>query len=288
VALMAVRVSPITDADIRRVGEFLNENLNKKLSAAQWARSLDVPWSVDSPNSGFMLLDGDTIVGAHLAFYSERMIEGRRERFCNLGAWCVQPDYRFHSLRLLKALLAQEGYTFTDLSPSGNVIGVNEKLGFRSLDTSTACLPNLPLPSWPGRNVISSDPALIERTLSGDELRLYRDHADTGAARHLVLIRGDEWCYVVFRKDRRKKLPLFASMLHVSNPSLFRRMAGPLGRHLLARHGAVATLVEDRIVEQPPQLAIHVPSDRRRMFRSPRLEPAQIDYLYSELTCVAW
>ena len=65
-------------------------------------------------------------------------------------------------------------------------------------------------------------------------------------------------------------------------------MAGPLGRHLLVRHGAVATLVEDRIVEQPPQLAIHVPSDRRRMFRSPRLEPAQIDYLYSELTCVAW
>ena len=61
-----------------------------------------------------------------------------------------------------------------------------------------------------------------------------------------------------------------------------------LGRHLLVRHGAVATLVEDRIVEQPPQLAIHVPSDRRRMFRSPRLEPAQIDYLYSELTCVAW
>ncbi|HEX2416416.1 MAG TPA: hypothetical protein VHJ37_14490 [Thermoleophilaceae bacterium] len=285
---MAVRVSPITDTDIRRVGEFLNENLNKKLSANQWARSLDVPWSVDSPNSGFMLLDGDTIVGAHLAFYSERMIEGRRERFCNLGAWCVQPDYRFHSLRLLKALLAQEGYTFTDLSPSGNVIGVNEKLGFRSLDTSTAWLPNLPLPSWPGRNVISSDPALIERTLSGDELQLYRDHADTGAARHLVLIRGDEWCYVVFRKDRRKKLPLFASMLHVSHPSLFRRMAGPLGRHLLLRHGALATLVEDRIVEQPPQLAIHVPSGRRRMFRSPRLEPAQIDYLYSELTCVAW
>ena len=32
-------------------------------------------------------------------------------------------EHRFHSLRLLKALLAQDGYHFTDLSPSGNVAG---------------------------------------------------------------------------------------------------------------------------------------------------------------------
>ena len=285
---MAVRVSPITDVDAPRVGEFLNESLNKRLSADHWARAINVPWTVDRPNSGFILLNDDVIVGAHLAFYSERVIEGRRERFCNLGAWCVLPEYRFHSLRLLKALLAQEGYTFTDLSPTGNVVGVNEKLGFRSLDTSTVCLLNLPWPSVPGRVAISSDPAVIEATLRGEELRLYRDHAATGGAKHLVLRQGDESCYVVFRKERRKKLRLFASILHVSNPDLFRRMARPLGRHLLARHGALATLVEERIVERPLGLAMRVPLERRRMFRSPGLEPAQIDYLYSELTCVAW
>ena len=59
------------------------------------------------------------------------MIDGRVERFCNLGAWCVLPEHRFHALRLLKALLAQDGYHFTDLSPSGNVVGLNERLGFR-------------------------------------------------------------------------------------------------------------------------------------------------------------
>ena len=104
-----------------------------------------------------MLLDGDTIVGAHLAFYSERMIEDRRERFCNLGAWCVQPDYRFHSLRLLKALLAQEGYTFTDLSPSGNVIGVNEKLASaRSTRPRRACPTFRSLPGRPQRDQLGA------------------------------------------------------------------------------------------------------------------------------------
>ena len=101
------------------------------------------------------------------------------------------------------------------------------------------------------RRVVSSDPELIERTLTGHDLELYRDHAGTAAARHLVLIKDDEWCYVIFRKDRRKKLRLFASVLYVSNPTLFYEMGRQFARHLLIHHGAVATLAEDRIVGTP-------------------------------------
>ena len=103
-----------------------------------------------------------------------------------------------------------------------------------------------------------------------------------------MLIRGEEWCYVVFRKDRRKNLPLFASILHVSHPDVFRRLARPFGRHLLLRHGAAASLTEQRVVEHRPRWSYGLRSPRQKMFRSARLEPAQIDYLYSELVCVAW
>jgi hypothetical protein len=281
----AVELRPIGPRDVPAVAEFLHAHLNERVSAEAWARAVDVPWHVEAPNAGFMLLDGDAVVGAHLAFYSERTVDGRPERFCNLGAWCVLPDHRFHALRLLKALLAQDGYHFTDLSPSGSVVGLNERLGFRFLDTTTTVVPNLP---WPGRGRISCDPALIERTLTGAELQLYRDHARAAAARHVLLMRGGEWCYVIFRKDRRKGLPLFASILHVSNPELFRAMARPLARHLLLRHGAAATLIERAVVEHRPRLSLTVESPRRKMFRSPSLEPAQIDYLYSELVCLSW
>lgn len=285
---MGAAVQPINDQDAARVGAFLHSHLNPRVPADHWARSMRVPWSVDRPNAGFMLVDDGAVVGAHLAFYSEREIDGRRERFCNLGAWCVLPAHRVDGLRLLKALLAQDGYHFTDLSPSGNVIALNRRLRFRELDTSTALVPNLPWPSWPGRTRISTDPALIERTLTGRDLELYRDHADTRAARHLVLIRGREWCYVIIRKDRRKGLPIFASVLHVSDPELFRRLAAPFGRHLLFRHRAAVTLAEERVVARRPRLSVGLRSPRCRMFRSPTLEPAQIDYLYSELVCVAW
>jgi hypothetical protein len=285
---MAIELLPIMPADAQRVGRFLNLNLNEKVPAAAWAAAVEVPWQVEQPNAGFMLVDGGEIVGVHLAFYADREIDGRLERFCNLGAWCVLEEHRFHSLRLLKALLAQEGYHFTDLSPSGNVIKLNERLHFKTLDTSAAIVPNLPWPSLPRRTVVSSDPAVLERSLAGHSLELYRDHRRAAAARHVVLKRGDEWCYVVFRRDRRKGLPLFASILHVSDPELFRRLSGPFFRHLLLRHGVLATLAEYRVVGHRPRLGRELGNPRRKMFQSDSLEPAQIDYFYSELVCVAW
>jgi hypothetical protein len=287
-AVQAVQVRPITDADVGRVADFLHAQLNSRISPDHWADAIAVPWEVESPNAGFMLLDDDAVVGVQLAFYSERTIDERRERFCNLGAWCVLPEYRFHALRLLRSVLNQEGYHFTDLSPSGNVVKVNERLHFSFLDTTTALVPNLPWLTRPRRDVISSHAKLIEATLTGRDLDLYRDHAATGAARHLVLIRGDEWCYVIFRKDRRKRLPFFATLLHVSNPVLLRAMARTLERHLLIHHRALATLAEERIVGQLPGPRFLLRSPRRKMFRSPSLSPAQVDYLYSELVCVAW
>ena len=282
-----VQVKAIDAADVQRVAEFLHVHLNARVTQDAWARAMEASWGVDKPNSGFMLLHGDSVVGAHLAFYSEREIGGVPERICNLGAWCVLPEHRFHGLRLLRALLAQEGYSFTDLSPSGSVIPLNARLGFDRLDTTTRLVPNLPWPGRPGRPLISADPELLARTLTGPDLRLYRDHAQTGAARHLVLIRDGEWCYVIFRKDRRKGLPLFASILYVSDPGLLREMARPLARYLI-RHGALVTLAEERIVGYWPPPSLRLRSGRPRMFRSARLEAAQVDYLYSELVCVPW
>lgn len=285
---MALTVSPITAPDVPRVAELLCAHLNSRLSVADWARSVTTPWKVDAPNHGFMLEAGQAVVGAYVAFYSEQRIGGRLEHLCNLGPWCVLPEYRFHGPRLLKALLAQPGYSFTDLSPSGSVVAINRRLEFEFLDTTTALVPNLPWPSWPGRTVISSDPAVLKSTLTGHDLELYGDHERARAARHVVVVQGDQHCYVVFRKDRRKRLPGLASFLHVGNPDLFRRAARPLSRHLLVRHRVLMSMAELRVVGHRPRPSLMLPKPRRKMFRSPHLAPHQIKYLYSELACVAW
>lgn len=284
------RLRPITGDDLLPVGRFLEAHLNASVPAERWAAALCVPWAVDAPNHGFMLVDGDEIVGAHLAFYADRVVAGRPVRVCNLGAWCVLPSHRLHGLKLLKALLAQDDCEFTDFTPSGNVVPLNRRLGFRELDVATALVPNLPWPAWPGRIRLSADPAVLARTLSGAERRLHRDHRGAAGAHHVVLMRGDECCYVVFRTERRKGLPLFARVLHVGDRERFWRMWRRLSRHLLLHHGAVATFMEERIVGRPTRSALRVPGPRPRprMFRGPVLRPDDVDYFYSELVCLAW
>lgn len=283
--MVRAKTQPIYPGDVENVGEFLHLHLNHSLSPAEWAASIRAPWRAEAPNHGFMLVEADAIVGVYLAFYSTRRMAEREERFCNLAAWCVLPQYRLYSLLLLRALLAQKGCHFTDLSPSGNTVPVNERLKFQHLDTTTALVPNLP---WPSRARIVSDAGALEAMLRPQELEIFRDHEHARAAYHLVLVEGNAHCYVIYRRDRRKRLPLFASILYVSNPPLFRKLARRFGSHLLFHHGVLATLAELRVVGGQPAGSILLRKARPKMYKSDTLQPGEVDYLYSELTCVAW
>ncbi|MBA2954227.1 hypothetical protein GON03_07830 [Nocardioides sp. MAH-18] len=227
------------------------------------------------------------MVGVHLAFYSQRLVDGVVEDFCNLGAWCVLEPHRSHGIRMLRALLAQPGYTFTDLSPSGAVVPLNQRLRFSSLDTETVLVPARPLP-WPRRTKVIHDPAVIESRLTGMDKVIFDDHRGATAARHLLLQRGDRECYVIFRHDRRKNVPAFASILHASDRELLSQSMTELSRHLLVRHGVLCVLGELRVIGPRPSFSLRLKRPRPKMFRSTRVGADAIDYLYSELTCVAW
>jgi hypothetical protein len=278
----------ITEADIPAVAAFLNSDLNPRVSAEAWAAAMASSWSAPAPNHGYFLRAEGEVVGAYLAFYSERLVGRETERFCNLGAWCVRPDYRFQSFRLLQALLKQTDYSFTDFSPSGNVIPLNTKLGFEFLDTSTALIPNLPWPTIPGRTTITSDPDLIGARLSGPEREIFEDHRTAAAAIHLLVSTKSGSCYVILRRDRRKGLPLFASLLYASNPALLAAAIRPLTRFLLLRRRIPITLIEDRVLGRNLGWFNSPRFERRKMYKSSRLGPQQIDNLYSELVCVPW
>lgn len=282
------RVAPIGAEQLPEVGDFLHRHLNRRVPPERWAQMAVPTWQVDAPNHGFVLRRDDEVVGAYLAFYSDREIRGRTERFCNLAAWCVREEHRADGVRLLRALLRQKGYHFTDLSPSGNVVAINERLGFARLDTTTALVPNTRWPVASRGARIVSDPDEVASLLSGRDLEVFSDHRDAVAARQLLVVAGRSVCHVVVRKDRRKRLPLFASVLHVSDLDVFRAHDAMVFRHLLVRHGAVATLAEKRVLGYIPPFSRVLSSPRPKMYRSATLGPDDIDYLYSELTCVAW
>ena len=94
---------------------------------------------------------------------------------------------------------------------------------------------------------------------------------------------------MIFRKDWRQGLPVFATVLYASDPELLTELMRPFGRHLLLRHGLAVTLLERAVVPSRPRLSFAIRDNPHvKMFRSPTLEAAQVDYLYSELVCVSW
>jgi hypothetical protein len=281
---MTVLVRPITDHDLDTVARFLHVHHDSKVPVESFRRSFAAHHSATRPNSGVMLVDGD-VVGVYLAYYSDRVIDGRVHRICNLGTWFVLPSYRRHSLKMAKAILTQEGFHFLDLSPTATVAALNRRLGFEYLDDRAVVLPALPWPWRPAQ--ISSDPLVIQQTLSGEELQRYNDHRDAPAAHHVVLRDRDAVCYVVLRIVRRKKLPV-AIVVHASRPEMLRRMIHPFVGFGLLRHRVVAVVVELRWLDGK----IPGGSIQRRlhpkMFRSPTLGPKDIDYFYSELLYLTW
>lgn len=279
---------PIEADDAAAVASFLHANLNQGVPAGTWLTLLSPPWQGDAPNHGFQLVTPAGIVGAYVAVYSERVLRGESRRFCNLAAFCVLPDFRADSLRLIRALLRQPGFDFTDLSPSGNVVALDERLGFVHLDTATRIAPNLP--AFGRRAVrVSSDPALVAATLRGADTATYRDHRDAPASRHIVVIEDGAYAYLIVRRDRRKGLPLFATPIHAGgDTALLRRHWARVGAHLLVRHRLPLTLAEHRTLGFRPRLGVDQRSPRPKMFRSRDLEAGDIDYLYSELTLLEW
>ena len=271
-----------------RVGLFLHDNLNARLSGSMWASAIRQPWDSPVANHGFMLISHEgSLLGVALAFYSARVIDGQPRRFCNLGALCVLPMARVHTFRLIRAALRQPNLEFTDLSPSGSVVDLNSRLGFSRLHTSTYLVPNIPRPRRRSLKLLWQHDD-IEREICKSERPNFIAHRTATAAHHLLLIDGDEQCYIIFRRDRRKSLPIFASILYVSNPELYRRAEGIVSTHLLRRHRIPLTLVESRITRNVPRLGVRVVQSRTKMFKSSVLTEDQIDYLYSELMCVPW
>lgn len=281
----SIQVCPIQGEHVTAVSAFLQANLNPDIEPRRWERLMEPPWGAVGPNRGFQLLHDGDVVGVYLAVYSTH--DDGKIRVCNLAAFCVAPDYRQHSLRLIRALTRQKDWVITDLSPSGVVPDLNSRLGFEHFDVSTRLVVNRP--ALRRRATMISDPASVLEILQGDDRRVYLDHRDAPASRHLVVRDGDSYGYVVYRRSRWKRMRVFATVLFVGgDPAVLDRSWTSISAHLLAQ-GMIGTLAERRILGFAPRgPGRDLSHPRPKMFKGGDPGKRTSDDLYSELTLLEW
>ncbi len=280
--MVAIREIAVEDTD--RVCAFLHTHLNRRVPVAAWQALVQPPWAAIGPNRGFQLVDDDGhIVGVYVAVYSTR--EWHPFTVCNLAAFCVLETHRQHSVRLVRALTRQKDCVFTDLSPSGTVPAMNARLGFAELDTTTRLLLNLPRVP---RGISAIDDAeALAGILEGNDAVVYRDHREAPASQHVAVVRGGEYAYLMYRRDRRKRLPLFATPIYAGGSrDLLNATWGAFGAHFLGR-GMSFTLAEQRVLGcRPTGPGRDLARPRTKMHKGQ--DSAAVDYLYSELALLEW
>jgi hypothetical protein len=272
-------IEPVTDDTLLEFGQFLHTHLQASRSPTAWVSGLQNQWTAQPPNYGFVLRNGGPIVGGIGAYYADRVVQGRMERFCNITSWCVLDAYRQQSMRLAMAVIGQPGYHFTDFSPTKVVGGTLKFFKFKELDARVAVILNLPGFSPAGVRVLHRLED-IRAVIAGDTLSIVDAHAAFPWLRQVLVGTPGHWCHVIYKARVFKGLPA-ATVLHVSDGDLFQQYFGRLSRHLL-RRGLVSTHVECRAVKRVPRPFVVRAGFNPKLYLSPTLTDTDIDYLYSE------
>jgi hypothetical protein len=278
-AMARPTIEAVTKDTLLEFGQFLHTHLQARRSPEAWASGLASQWAAAPPNYGFVLRDAGAIVGGIGAYYADRVVQGRAERFCNITSWCVLDAYRQQSMRLAMALIAQPGYHFTDFSPTKVVGNTLKFFKFKELDARVAVILNLPGLAPAGVQLLHRLES-IRTVLPPDALKIVDAHAAFPWLQQVVVGLPGRWCHVIFKPRVFKGLPA-ATVLHVSDGDLFHQYFGRLSRHLLLR-GFVSTHVECRALRRVPKPFAVRTGFNPKLYLSPTLNDADIDYLYSE------
>lgn len=278
-----IRIEPAVAADFERVAPLFELFQNSRITPEQWRSLFHYSWACDRPERGFLLRDGDAIAGFIGTIWSERENAGRREWICNLTSWITRPEYRNQSLLLLKAVTGLSDCTITCLSPSAQLYPLYRRLGFSDLETKLRLIEPWPTGRCGWRCRITSDQERIATRLSAEDRRILQAHRPH-RCRHLLVQRGDEYCYAIFTQTTGKLHPRAAYLHYLSNATVFLCALDRIKLHLLQTAGTPYIVLPGRLatgleIPRSRNIALGVPF----VFRSERLAPPQIDYLFSEL-----
>jgi hypothetical protein len=276
-----IRIERATSADFEPVLPLLDHFENPAITREHWRTLFFPPWPCDDDLRGFVLRDGEKAVGFFGAIPSERMIDGRRERFANLTSWITLSEYRNHSIRLFQAVAAIENRTLTCLTPLPSIHPLYKRFGFQDLESKLRIL--LPAPSPRAlRFHATADENKIARLAMGTAREVFEAHRGA-ACRHLLVHRGERQCLVVFsrRQGRRRH---FARVHGITDREFFVEAIESIRWRLMFAARAMLVMIDARWLQgAAPAWSRESGLAQLPVYRSATLRADQIDHLYSEL-----
>jgi len=268
--------------DFENIYPLLRELNNTTLTKQAWRELFKNYWNAPEDYFGYMLKDGNRVVGFLGFIFSHRMINDTVHPFCNLTSLIVKENYRSESLNLIFEMLRLKEYTITVFTPALNTHTALRKIGFEILENYIRLIFPFQMPfSRCDRYSIEFDKDAIKASLNKAELDIYDDHARLNGF-HLLLKSKTGYSYVIATKSKRKNF-FFAHIHYISNIDIFTKFIKYISFNICLRMGTLGLLVDERYFKSKiPRGILSARLPKIRLFKSSKLTREEIDTLYSE------
>ncbi|MBF0381184.1 MAG: hypothetical protein HQL69_09210 [Magnetococcales bacterium] len=201
-----VQINPITAEDMDEVGSFLHTHFNPRWNVEEWKKLFLSGWDSSQSDMGRVARVGEEVVGVIGALYSNRVINGRKESFCNIHSWVTLESHRTASLQLLMALITDGSRHYINVTANQKAYQSSRFVKFKVLESHFHAFPNTPsvtgLLNFACK--IIKTPQTVKEALDHLAPGVYDDFAQTSNLQQWLLQKNGQSLHLVFRKTTWK------------------------------------------------------------------------------------
>lgn len=283
---MSALIRPADSNDIDSICSLLHLKMNSRIPVARWRQLMTYEWLANKPDFGQVVEADGQILGFCGMVYADRMIgdanaELREERIVSMSSWYLDKSLRGKGLGrdMLLASIQDPSLTYVTLTNSRKPLGIVEALGFQLLEERRFV--------WRKSGVadpavfITQDPQHILDRVEPHQLQMMDDMSPYPVA-PLWVETAEKQALMFFSIKRKDADVLWFDLMYSSDLDFFAACAQALADSLLPNEPAVLA-ADGRFVRNPPAEAVCEQLPVGRYFISERVEPHEIDHLYSEL-----
>ena len=277
-------VRSASEADIDGICSLLHSKMNSKIPVERWRKLMTYEWLKDKPEFGRIVEADGQVLGFCGMVYSDRLLGDeatglRKERMVSMSSWYLDRSLRGMGLGrdMLVSSIADPMMTYATLTNSRKPLAIQDSAGLRVLEdhrflwrkNSTASL-----------NVLRDSQAIRERVVAHEQVLL-----DDMASQPLtaILLQADGRENLLFFSVKRKAEHItWFDLMYASDYDQFSRYAQRLADVLLPDSPSVLA-ADGRFVSEPGVDVVREMLPVPRYFKSERVQPREVDHLYSEL-----
>jgi len=271
--------------DTEAICSLLHNKMNTRIPIDRWRRLMTYNWLEDKPGFGRVVESNGAILGYCGMVYADRLIGGanqlRSERIVSMSSWYLDKSLRGQGLGrdMLVSAISDPSLTYATLTNSKKPLGIVEALGFQVLEDHRYI--------WRKTDhaqsgvIIIDDVLTIKDRISSNQQQLIDDMHEYALTPLLIELDGQQ-ALLFFSIKRKDANVLWYDLMHASDYELFVRCAQALADQLLP-HSPAVLAADGRFVKKPPPNITCERLPVARYYVSNRVEPDEIDHLYSEL-----